>query len=185
MPKIPMDERPFMIRHTKFRFCPRCGSQKIGDRGDKAMLCGDCGFQYFHNTASAAALLLESEGGLVLARRNENPAKGLLDLPGGFADYGESFESALRREIREEIGLEPGELAYFGSFPNTYEFGGVIYFTTDAVFKAPLPEGFTPRFNAEISELVEVRRDSVAFDQLAFDVTRLVLRTYWDVHPPD
>jgi 8-oxo-dGTP diphosphatase len=170
-----------MIRHTGFRFCPRCGGTRIEDSEGKALVCGECGFQYFHNTASAAAVLLESDGGLLLARRNADPGRGLLDLPGGFVDYGESCESALKREIREEMGLDLGELTYFGSFPNTYVYLDVTYFTTDMVFHAKVPEGFEPRLNSEIQEMVLVRRESLDFQQLAFDVTKLVLREYWKI----
>ena len=170
-----------MIRHTRFRFCPRCGGTRIEDHGGKAVQCGDCGFLYFHNTASAAAVLLETEGGLLLARRYTDPGKGLLDLPGGFVDYGESCEAALRREIREEMELHLGELTYFGSFPNTYEYRDVTYFTTDMVFRTKVPEGFMPKLNAEIQEMVLVRRESLDFQQLAFEVTKFVLRAYWKI----
>jgi ADP-ribose pyrophosphatase YjhB (NUDIX family) len=168
-----------MIRHTRFRFCPRCGGTHIEDHQGKAVRCGDCAFLYFHNTASAAAVLLETEGGLLLARRYADPGKGLLDLPGGFVDYGESCESALKREIQEEMDLDPGVLTYFGSFPNTYVYRDVTYFTTDMVFRAKVPEGFKPKLNAEIQEMVLVRRESLDFQQLAFEVTKLVLRAYW------
>jgi NAD+ diphosphatase len=168
-----------MIHDTRFRFCPRCGGTRIDDHGDKAVRCADCGFLYFHNTASAVAVILESRGGVLLARRNADPGKGLLDLPGGFVDYGESCESALRREIKEETDLDLGELSYFGSFPNTYGYHDVTYFTTDMVFIASMPAGFPLKVNAEIQEMVLVRAESVNFDMLAFDVTKRVLRAYW------
>jgi ADP-ribose pyrophosphatase YjhB (NUDIX family) len=170
-----------MIRHAGFRFCPRCGGTRIDDDEGKAIRCGDCGFLYFHNTASAVAVLLETDRGLLLARRNAEPGNGLLDLPGGFVDYGESCESALRREVKEEMDLDLGELTYFGSFPNIYEYHDVTYFTTDMVFRAAVPEGFKPKLNAEIRELALVRRESLAFHQLAFEVTKLVLKEYWKI----
>ena len=48
-------------------------------------------------------IIIETEGGIVLIER-KNPPFGWA-LPGGFVDYGESFENAARREAAEETGL--------------------------------------------------------------------------------
>ena len=43
---------------------------------------------------------------VLLARRGQEPAKGAWSLPGGAVELGEKLIDALRREIREEIGIE-------------------------------------------------------------------------------
>ena len=48
-------------------------------------------------------IIIEIEGGIVLIER-KNPPFGWA-LPGGFVDYGESFEQAAVREALEETGL--------------------------------------------------------------------------------
>jgi ADP-ribose pyrophosphatase YjhB (NUDIX family) len=92
-------------------------------------------------------------GGVVLTRRRMPPKRGYQDLPGGFAEYGESLETALKREIKEEINIDVVDLRYFASFPNTYLYKKVTYFTTDAFFicKPVNPERLLP--NQEISEV--------------------------------
>ena len=43
---------------------------------------------------------------VLLARRGQEPAKGTWSLPGGAVELGEKLIDALKREIREEIGIE-------------------------------------------------------------------------------
>lgn len=117
-------------------FCPRCGGKKFEAHGSKACKCADCGFVFYFNAASAVAVILrDSENRILLTRRAFDPGKGTFDLPGGFVDPLESAESAVDREIQEELHLQIVEKRYVGSFPNTYLYGGIIYYTCDLVFE--------------------------------------------------
>ena len=42
---------------------------------------------------------------IVLIKRKQEPYRGQYALPGGFVEYGETVEAALRREVFEETGL--------------------------------------------------------------------------------
>lgn len=55
------------------------------------------------------ALILDGDKILLVERAGE-PLKGWWSLPGGVVETGETLELAVRREIREETGLEVGEL---------------------------------------------------------------------------
>lgn len=127
-----------MTHPTKvFRFCPRCGSPDFVPAGDRSFICACCSFNYYINSAAAvAALIFNEEGKLLLTRRAVEPDIGKLDLPGGFIDPGETAEDALRRELREELGLEVKSLRYLISKPNEYLFSGISVFTTDFAFLA-------------------------------------------------
>ncbi len=74
--------------------------------GAKLWHCESCDFEFYLNVAAAvAALITDEEGRLLVVVRAEEPRKGMWDLPGGFADPGESAEEALGRELAEELGL--------------------------------------------------------------------------------
>ncbi len=59
-------------------------------------------------------IIIHPDKGVVLVERR-NPPHGWA-LPGGFVDYGESVESAARREALEETGLEVGDLRLLGVY---------------------------------------------------------------------
>jgi mutator protein MutT len=120
---------------TVFRFCPRCGSPEFEPDSSKSFNCKKCGFRYFINpVAAVTALIFDTEGRILLTRRRHAPAEGMLDLPGGFIDRGETAENALKREIKEELNLKVNHFNFYGTFPNEYLFEGIIYFTLDIVF---------------------------------------------------
>jgi len=54
----------------------------------------------------AAALIVNAHGQLLMVRRTDN---GCWGVPGGMMEPGEGLEDTLRRETREEVGLELGE----------------------------------------------------------------------------
>jgi len=118
-----------------FKYCPKCGAAALRMMGGKLLRCAACGFELYLNAAAAVAAVIEDDQGRVLITvRGKEPGKGKWDLPGGFVDPGESAEEALQREVREEVGLEVTAMRYLGSNPNTYEYKGVRYATTDLVF---------------------------------------------------
>jgi 8-oxo-dGTP diphosphatase len=59
-------------------------------------------------------IIIEIEGKIVLIER-KNPPYGWA-LPGGFVDYGESYEQAALREALEETGLEVSALRQFHTY---------------------------------------------------------------------
>jgi 8-oxo-dGTP diphosphatase len=60
--------------------------------------------------------LIFDRGRILMAQRGKEPLKGLWSLPGGALETGELLEAAVRREVREETGLEIEPLGVFEIF---------------------------------------------------------------------
>jgi NADH pyrophosphatase NudC (nudix superfamily) len=122
------------------RFCPKCGSPQFEISGERSLKCGDCGFHYFVNASAAvAALVTDGKGKLMMVKRAIEPHYGKLDLPGGFVDHMESVETAVERELYEELGMKIKKMKYLSSAPNEYIFSDFSVFTVDMAYEV-IPE---------------------------------------------
>jgi ADP-ribose pyrophosphatase YjhB (NUDIX family) len=118
-----------------FSFCPVCGDSHFVVNNEKSKKCLHCGFVYYFNPSSAVvAFILNEKGELLVCRRGKEPAKGTLDLPGGFVDMHETGEEALRREVKEETGLVVDTMQYCFSLPDPYLYSGFEVQTLDMFF---------------------------------------------------
>jgi 8-oxo-dGTP diphosphatase len=92
---------------TEFNYCPRCGTRVNHEEkyGQVRPICPQCGWIQFIDPKVAAAVLIESEGRILLVRRANEPFRGLWTLPAGFINGGEDPAAAAARECLEETGL--------------------------------------------------------------------------------
>lgn len=156
-----------------FRCCYHCGHPEIRRLRPSVMECAACGKHLFINPVSAVAgILLDPGRRVLLVQRAKDPAKGKLSLPGGFLDPGETAEEGLRREIREETGVEATDFEYIASFPNRYVYDGAEYMVLDLFFAARM-DGFDGA--AALDEvdaihrvpLAEIDLEDIAFPSVA------------------
>ena len=138
----------------KFHFCPACGSSRFEENNFKSKHCADCGFTYYANPCSAtAAFIRNGRGDLLVAVRGKEPAKGTLDLPGGFVDMDETAEEGVIREIKEETGLDVTAPRYLFSIPNRYLYSGMTIHTLDMFYEVQVPDDVVPRADDDAAAL--------------------------------
>lgn len=126
---------------AQFRFCPKCGSSNFVVHNEKSKECRDCGFVYYFNpSSSVVAVILNSKNELLVCRRAKEPAKGTLDLPGGFSDCFETSEESVVREVEEETGLTVTDTKFLFSLPNTYLYSGFLVHTIDMFFRCEVAD---------------------------------------------
>lgn len=121
---------------SKFKFCPVCGSVHFDVNNNASKRCRGCGFTYYFNPrAATVAFIRNDRNELLVAVRAKEPAKGTLDLPGGFVDSFETGEEAVMREVLEETGLQVTSVRYLFSLPNIYPYSGMDIHTLDLFFE--------------------------------------------------
>ena len=107
---------------TRNRFCGHCGTQTIDTEDERAKRCPNCNALFFPIIAPAVIVAI-TRGDQLLLAHNRNFRPGMFSLLAGFVDPGETLEQAAVREVREEVGIEIGELRYISSqpwpFPNS------------------------------------------------------------------
>ena len=102
---------------------------------------------------------------MLLGRRAFDPAVGLWDVPGGFLEEGEGPIDGLRRELREETGLEIEPTEFLGIWLQAYGGRTVLCLTWLA-----RPAGGSERAGDDLSELRWFAPDELpAPGELAFD----------------
>ena len=123
------------LNNKVFAFCPRCGENALQADTAKSFKCSACNFVFFINCAATSiALILTPDQKLLVTTRRFEPAKGMLDFPGGFAEPGETIEQCLVREVKEELNLDIVSMHYDSSLSNTYHYKSVSYPVLDMVF---------------------------------------------------
>jgi ADP-ribose pyrophosphatase YjhB (NUDIX family) len=160
------------------RFCPHCGEQAFDPVSERSWRCSSCDFLWYQNTAAAVSAIIVYAGQILFAVRAREPQAGMLDLPGGFVDNGESGEASLLRELDEELGLTGVGLRYLASFPNTYPYAGVEYRTLDLIYLVELDARPELQPADDVAAVRWLSADAVPYEDIAFASVRAALRYY-------
>jgi NAD+ diphosphatase len=102
--------------HARHRFCPNCGAATLVVQGGWRRDCPACKAEHFPRTDPVVIMLAIAGERCVLGRSPRFPST-MWSCLAGFAEPGESIEEAVRREVREEVGIDCARVKYFASQP--------------------------------------------------------------------
>jgi len=142
------------------RFCGRCGAatERAVDE-TRAMKCPKCGLVIYPRISPAIIVLVRRGDEALLARNARFPGAFYSTLA-GFSDIGETLEETLVREVKEEVGVDVGDVRYFGSQPWPFPDSLMIGFT------AQWKSGDIRVDGAEIADARFFTRDRALLPQL-------------------
>lgn len=164
---------------AQFIYCPRCGSEHFVVNNKASKRCDRCGFVYYCNPrAAVVALIRDEKNRLLVARRANEPAKGTLDLPGGFTECYETAEISLCREVLEETGITITSARYLFSQPNIYPFSGIDIYTMDLFFEVRVSSDIQFSSHDDVAELNWVDIKSIDINLFGLQSIREGLKKY-------
>lgn len=160
-----------------YRFCMACGGKlrRLRQEGRDRLRCRRCGWTFYGNPIPAAVALVMRGRKVLLGRRADEPYRGTWDLPGGFLEAGEIPEVALRRELREELGVGIRSARLLGFFNETYGRRGFPILA--AVYRVRLAGGRLVTAS-DVSELRWFDRERLPFREISFPSVRRALRQF-------
>jgi NAD+ diphosphatase len=102
--------------HNRHRFCPACGTPTQPREAGSMRKCDACGAEHFPRT-DPVVIMVAWRGDRCILGRQRAWAPNFYSALAGFIDQGETIEEAVRREVKEEVGLEVDEVVYRRSQP--------------------------------------------------------------------
>ena len=140
---------------------------------------------YANPSAATAAFILNGRNEMLVVRRGKEPARGTLDLVGGFVDMYETIEEGMRREIKEETGLEVDAVTYLFSMPNQYLYRGMYINTLDADFLVRVDDDVKPKAADDAADCLwipveEVNPADFGLTSIRHAVERFLQERMWE-----
>lgn len=103
--------------HRTHRHCPRCGARTEVVQAGWVRRCPVDGAESYPLTHPAVIMAVTDPDDRLLLARGAQWAAGRMSVLAGFVEPGESLESAVAREVREEVGVRVRDVRYVANQP--------------------------------------------------------------------
>jgi hypothetical protein len=169
------------LAQNLFKFCPICGDGNFKFNKLGYFKCETCFFEYYLNSASAVAVIIEYPNNkILLTKRAINPGKGELELPGGFVNPNERVEYAVKREIKEELNLEIIESRFLCSYPNNYLFSGLNIYTTDLAFICNVSNPNAVKVADDVCDYIISSKEEIIYNKIFSESIKNIIKYYFN-----
>jgi NAD+ diphosphatase len=115
--------------HQRHPHCPLCGVPTVETNSGWTRTCPNDGSQHFPRTDPAVIMLIHDGADLALLGRGVDWGPGRYSTLAGFVEPGESLESAVAREVYEEVGVRVTDVRYVASQPWPFPSSLMLGFT--------------------------------------------------------
>lgn len=112
------------------RFCGRCGEKIHFKAQEHSKHCPKCNLSIYPKISPAVIVAITKDDKILLAK-NVNNTTGFYSVLAGFVEPGENLEECVKREIKEEAGIEVKNIKYFGSQPWPFPDSLMLGFTAE------------------------------------------------------
>jgi NAD+ diphosphatase len=133
--------KPILEWLAQRKYCSVCGAELVDHEQEEARYCPNCRMLFFPKISPAVIVLIKRQDGKILLAHNCKFRHKVYSLIAGFVEAGETAEDAVRREVREEVGLEIKNIQYKYSqswpFPDSLMLG----FTAEYASGELTPDG--------------------------------------------
>ncbi len=138
----------------------------------------------YRNPSLTVDAIIEQNGSILMIRRKGEIYKGYLAFPGGFVNYDEIVEDAVKREVLEELNLQIKLIAILGVYSDKKrDLRGHVISTVFVCHSTG-----TPKPGDDAIDLDWVNLDRIESLELAFDHKKIIQdyklwknnkETYW------
>lgn len=162
------------------RYCGVCGQRAVHDKKERMLLCPSCENKEYPQIMPAVIVGVIDGDRLLLTRyaaRGSQPSSQRPALVAGYTEIGETLEDTVRREVREETGLEVGDITYYKSQP--WAFTGSLL----SGFYARVKGSNEVTLNEELSQAVFVAREDIDVPYAKTALTNEMICLFRDLGP--
>jgi len=131
-PLLALAARAYQVVHfdRTHRYCGQCGTPTQRKESERARECPNCGLVVYPRV-SPAMMALVTRGKQLLLARSHRFATGVYSALAGFVEPGETIEDCVRREVREEVGIDVDNITYFASQSWAFPHSLMIAYTAE------------------------------------------------------
>ena len=130
-----------------------------------------------HPVVGVGAVVID-RGRVLLIRRGREPLKGHWSIPGGVLELGEELTQGLRRELREETGLEVTPLEVIAIFDRIFREGAKVRYHYVIVDYVCRKRAGRVQSGSDVTEARWVHRADLARYELSKRATSVILRAF-------